>query len=224
MVFQKKMVNSLFIYLKFITFIKLYILLGEIEGKLGSVRLLGILPRYLGLCIGQRLLKRCESEMLKSDCCRVMVCIPSPRISMLEWIQRRGYTNAGVTKYPAGALDHKLTIPDVQLIIFLKGIMIDENVSSISDVKSNIKKISIVNSTPSPTSNPSMSRVINRDEGIPPPNVLPQVPGKMHLPPQWRYTGDPTLPIPPVNNESVSSSPMIADSKSSIIDEAFDVD
>lgn len=83
---------------------------GIIEGALGSVRLFAVLPRYSGLCIGQRLLSKVEQIMFSIEpfCCRSMICIPSTRISVLKWIQRRGYSQVGSIPYPAGPLGHTL--------------------------------------------------------------------------------------------------------------------
>jgi GNAT superfamily N-acetyltransferase len=63
---------------------------GEVEGFLGVIRFLGVLPRYHGLCIGRRLICRVEEIMAKKDCVRCMCCIPGPRSSMAHWVQRRG--------------------------------------------------------------------------------------------------------------------------------------
>lgn len=75
---------------KVIEFINTFFYIGEVEGPLGVIRLLGVLPRYQGLCIGNRLLKRTEKAMHSQGCIRSMVCVPSPRHSMSNWIQRRG--------------------------------------------------------------------------------------------------------------------------------------
>jgi hypothetical protein len=64
--------------------------LGEVEGFLGVIRFLGVLPRYHGLCIGRRLICRVEEIMVKKDCVRCMCCIPDPRYSMADWVKRRG--------------------------------------------------------------------------------------------------------------------------------------
>jgi GNAT superfamily N-acetyltransferase len=63
---------------------------GEVEGFLGVVRFLGVLPRYHGLCIGRRLICRVEEIMMKKGCVRCMCCIPDPRSSMADWVNRRG--------------------------------------------------------------------------------------------------------------------------------------
>jgi N-acetylglutamate synthase-like GNAT family acetyltransferase len=46
---------------------------GEIEGTLGSVRALAVVPKMHGLCVGQRLLGKVEYEMKKCGCVRMMV-------------------------------------------------------------------------------------------------------------------------------------------------------
>ena len=83
---------------------------GIVEGHLGSIRLFGILPKYRGFCVGQRILSKIEDTMFNKApfCCRSMVCIPSTRLSMLKWAERRGYQRVGAIPYPAEALGHTL--------------------------------------------------------------------------------------------------------------------
>jgi hypothetical protein len=106
---------------------------GEVEGYLGSIRLFGVVPRYHGLCIGQRLLKRVEAAMFRAGCCRSMICIASPRQpSMGKWVERRGYIHAGSTSYPAQAVGHVLTVP-AEGVLLLRYIKALETVDGISD-------------------------------------------------------------------------------------------
>ena len=95
---------------------------GLIEGHLGSVRLFGVLPRYHGFCVGRRLLERAEDIMFRGGCVKSMVCIPPTRVSAAEWLERRGYVEAGSTPYPAQALGHvvKENITDLELVRFVK--------------------------------------------------------------------------------------------------------
>lgn len=95
---------------------------GVIEGTLGSIRYLGVLPRYHGFCVGRRLLERVEGLIYKSGCIKAMVCVPSTRTSMMDWIERRGYEEAGCTAYPATGLNHAIKegITDLQLVCFVK--------------------------------------------------------------------------------------------------------
>ena len=114
---------------------------GEVEGNLGSIRLFGVLPRYHGLCIGQRLLKRVEGLMFREQCCRSMICIPSPRaLSMGKWVERRGYVLAGSTPYPALAIGHVLTKDpsDVSLMRYIKPL---ESVDGITDMAESKDKV-----------------------------------------------------------------------------------
>ncbi len=98
---------------------------GAVEGNLGSIRYLGVLPQFLGLCVGFRLLYRVESTMLNTfKCVRSMVCIPSARKSLLKWIVRRDYQKAGEMKYPDG-LGHKLVDSNVSLVVFVKPLQND---------------------------------------------------------------------------------------------------
>jgi GNAT superfamily N-acetyltransferase len=95
---------------------------GVVEGNLGSIRFLGVLPRYHGFCVGRRLLERAETTMFSGGCCLAMVCIPSTRTSAMDWIERRGYTEGGCQVYPASGIGHVLKedISDVQLVRFVK--------------------------------------------------------------------------------------------------------
>jgi ribosomal protein S18 acetylase RimI-like enzyme len=95
---------------------------GVVEGQLGSIRFLAVLPRYHGFCVGRRLLERAEEAMFKNNCCKVMACIPTTRVSAMEWVDRRGYTEAGSIPYPATGLDHVLkdNIEDMGLVRFVK--------------------------------------------------------------------------------------------------------
>ena len=95
---------------------------GLIEGKLGSIRFLAVLPRYHGFCVGRRLLERAEDIMFSLNCCKVMVCIPTTRITAMEWLDRRGYTETGAVPYPTQSLNHTLKagVVDVELVRFIK--------------------------------------------------------------------------------------------------------
>lgn len=95
---------------------------GVIEGTLGSIRYLGVLPRYHGFCVGRRLLERVEGVIFKAGCVKSMVCVPSTRVSMMDWVERRGYDEAGFTAYPAQGLGHtiKKGVSDLQLVRFVK--------------------------------------------------------------------------------------------------------
>ncbi len=94
---------------------------GVVEGSLGSIRLFAVLPRYHGFCVGRRLLQKAEDLMYAEGCCRVMVCVPSTRVSMLRWIERRNYVRLGSTRYPAGGIGHVLKEGlDVDLVQYIK--------------------------------------------------------------------------------------------------------
>lgn len=95
---------------------------GVVEGNLGSIRYLAVLPRYHGYCVGRRLLERAEQAMFNSGCCRVMACVPTTRVSMMEWLDRRGYSEAGSIPYPATGLGQTLKpeIKDLELARFVK--------------------------------------------------------------------------------------------------------
>lgn len=81
---------------------------GMVEGKLGSIRLFGVLPRFHGVCIGLRLLQKTEQTMYKTGCVRSMTCTSSTRKRVATWLARRGYRLAGTSPYPAEAMGHTL--------------------------------------------------------------------------------------------------------------------
>ena len=81
---------------------------GVVEGKLGSIRLFGVLPRFHGVCIGLRLLQTTEQTMFKAGCVRSMACASTSRKRVATWLARRGYRLAGTSAYPAEALGHVL--------------------------------------------------------------------------------------------------------------------
>jgi GNAT superfamily N-acetyltransferase len=114
--------GNIFLFFSFVFNLLLSQLLsGVIEGALGSIRLFGVLPRYRGLCIGRRLLQKLEDVVFAAGCCRLMVCVPSPRITMLAWIERRHYIRLGSCRYPADSVGHELKFPtSVDLVQFVK--------------------------------------------------------------------------------------------------------
>jgi hypothetical protein len=76
---------------------------------LGSIRYFGILPRFHGLFIGLRLLKKTELIMFtKYHCIRCMTCCSSSRRSLASWYERRGYSFIGKIKYPFEILQQVL--------------------------------------------------------------------------------------------------------------------
>lgn len=79
---------------------------GTKEGTLGSIRFFAVLPRFHGVCIGLRLLKKTELSMHQKGCVRCMACCPSPRKSMSVWLKHRGYAYLGSSLYPFQQLGH----------------------------------------------------------------------------------------------------------------------
>jgi len=157
---------------------------GEIEGYLGSIRLFGVLPRYHGLFIGLRMLKRVETEMLKLKCCRSMVCIPSSRISIINWIVRRGYIKTGAHPYPSKQLDHDVVIENLQLIVYLKPLNNEDD--NLADTKEKKEKPILTLNNKVSDATVFINNDINDNDNTN--NVPPQVPGKMNLPPHWRMS------------------------------------
>ena len=94
---------------------------GRKEGRLGSIRFLGILDRYRGLVAGRRLLRKVEQAMADDGCVRCMACVPSTRGAVAAWLGRRGYEDVGRSfLYPAAHLGHDLTRTDVELKAYVK--------------------------------------------------------------------------------------------------------
>lgn len=95
---------------------------STVRENLGSIRYLAVLPRYQGFCLGRRLLERVEQMIFSSSCSKIMICVPSCRLSIVEWMQRRGYDAYGEVKYPAAGVRHVLkdSSQDVVLVRFLK--------------------------------------------------------------------------------------------------------
>lgn len=93
-----------------------------VRENLGSIRYIAVLPRYQGFCLGRRLLERVEHTIFSSSCSKIMVCVPSCRLSIVEWMQRRGYDAYGEVKYPAAGVRHILkdSCQDVVLVRLLK--------------------------------------------------------------------------------------------------------
>lgn len=79
---------------------------GEVVGRVGSIRFLAVPPKYHGLCLGRRLLSKVEDIMRKQGCSHVLASIPSTRDSMIKWIQRRGYEAVSECAYPFSSLGH----------------------------------------------------------------------------------------------------------------------
>lgn len=96
---------------------------GKIEGKLASVRYMGVLRRYQHLCVGRRLLSKVESEAIKDGCVRIMICIASSRERLMGWVEDRGYFHGANLPYPQ-SLGHTLRDPDTHLCAFLKELVV----------------------------------------------------------------------------------------------------
>lgn len=74
--------------------------------QLGSIRYFAVLPRYHGFLIGQRLLAKVHDAFRKQGCQLSLVNIPSTRLSLIDWIQRRGYEPVNEVPYPFASLGH----------------------------------------------------------------------------------------------------------------------
>lgn len=140
---------------------------GVVEGNVSSIRFLAILPRYRGLLIGRRLLQKVEDFSFKGNCIRVVMSIPSPRDSMLQWITERDYFDVRDIPYPFEALGHQvaphLNPEEIFLIQFVK-----TNPSFLKKPEGESLP------TPPPSTNTSTTAAVNPSK--------PKIP----LPPHWR--------------------------------------
>ena len=187
---------------------------GKNEGNLGSIRLFAVLPRFHGVCIGLRLLKKTESKMHKSGCVRSLACCPAPRKSVASWLKRRGYTYVGGSPYPFDQLQQvpkKINDDNVLLLQFLK--RIEDTTANNAGADSKCSSNNAVGSGDSdapPTVlrlaydddrgdasvanefDKSIPSILDDDEDDDDKRMrlgLPYVEGKMHLPPHWRTAG-----------------------------------
>lgn len=123
------------------------LILGVVEGHVASIRFFGILTRFRGLCVGQRLLTKVEDAIFqKYQCVRSMVCLPSCRQSMISWIEKRHYHRVAEVPYPFQGLQHLPleSSPAVSLVQYLKW----------NPYQSEQKERVIFTSTSPPTENP----------------------------------------------------------------------
>lgn len=185
---------------------------GEIEGKLGSIRILAVLPQFHGYMIGLRLLKRVESNMFKAGCVRSMACIPSVRATLEEWFEHRGYKLAGMTAYPAAAADHdvreEFDIDDseaapegstekrhLRLLHFMRKLEVTAP-TSVAESKRGTGSNSTEANSAGGTDEYEPATVLRLAGDVHEGDAQQQqagvyVPGKMHLPPHWRHAAPP---------------------------------
>jgi N-acetylglutamate synthase-like GNAT family acetyltransferase len=93
---------------------------GIVEGKLASVRYIGVLRQYQHCLVGARLLQKAETESLKKGCCRMMICIPSTRVSLGSWLERRDYFHGIDFPYPKTLQHTLINSDDIKLHAYLK--------------------------------------------------------------------------------------------------------
>lgn len=92
---------------------------GQTEGSLCSIRWLAVHESYQKLRVGRRVLSKVEEQASRCGCCRVMVCVPSSRVSVIDWLERRGYFVGAHIPYPS-SLGHQLLGDEVCLWALLK--------------------------------------------------------------------------------------------------------
>jgi len=203
---------------------------GRVEGKLGSMRLFGVLPRFHGVCIGLRLLQKTEQIMLKAGCVRSLACTSSTRKTVATWLARRGYRLAGTSPYPAEAMGHLLlshflpatamasalaapAASAIGLMQFLKKLENNEvtRPPAVADSKtSNANTARTVLSLVNAQERTMEDLLDEETDGDKRMNV-PYVEGKMHLPPHWRHASPVPVPAPeaaaPVSAADVATVP-----------------
>jgi hypothetical protein len=147
-----------------------FFLQGVVEGNVGSIRFLGVLNRFRGLCIGRRLLSKVEQTIFNLNCIRVVANIPSPRNTLLEWIVNRGYELVKDVPYPFDGLQHYPIETIDRNEVFL--------VQCVKTNSSSNSATTEVNSTTLATTTTTTTTM----ENIPPPHPKK----KIILPPHWR--------------------------------------
>lgn len=111
---------------------------GQVVGTTGSIRYLAVEPRYHGLCIGRRLLSKVEDSVEKAGCVTLLICVPSSRTSMSEWLQRRGYQAISSLPYPFESLHHTPINEEIArpttLLQYIKGLQHSSESAAPEDV------------------------------------------------------------------------------------------
>lgn len=187
---------------------------GVVEGQVGSIRYLGVLTRYRGLCLGRRLLKRVEEIMLQQrKCCRAMCSIPTSRTSLLKWIEERNYHCVRSIPYPFHGLNHTPLNETVQetmeLTLWVKPLQQQPP----SDSQPKFREIdadmnTTTNTTTTTTTTTATTATATVVSSLPPPPPGQQK-GKMVLPPHWRMA-------------SLSASTVMMEEPESVLDETAD--
>lgn len=68
--------------------------------KVGAIRLLAVLPSFVGLCVGRRVLQRAEEAIRSDECVRCLCCVPELRVSVRQWLERRSYDPISTAQFP----------------------------------------------------------------------------------------------------------------------------
>lgn len=97
---------------------------GKEEGRLCSIRVCAVKRNYQGLCVGRRLLAKVEATAFGEGCCRMLVCLPSTRQLMHQWIQRRGFVPVAAIPYPFAGLGHS-PLPDMEKTELVQFVLIN---------------------------------------------------------------------------------------------------
>ena len=94
----------------------------SLVGERAELRFFAVQPKYRGLCVGRRLLARVE-QMAAQRARQLAVCIPSPRTSMRDWAERRGFEPTGASApFPTASLPFNITRADARVLVYAKPI------------------------------------------------------------------------------------------------------
>lgn len=99
--------------------------------KVGAIRLLAVLPSFVGLCVGRRVLRRAEEAMHRDECMRCLCCVPDLRATIVRWFLRRGFERSSTAQFPED-LQKEFSRP-AQLVVLFKNLAagdVNEGVSS----------------------------------------------------------------------------------------------
>lgn len=87
--------------------------------SVATLRFLGIQRRFRGLCVGTRLLRRVEEAAAARQAKALLACVPSPRKSMTQWVERRGFKPLDHVPFPSD-LSFTVLKPDAHLVVYAK--------------------------------------------------------------------------------------------------------
>jgi hypothetical protein len=123
------------------------------------------------------MLRKLETNAKIENCVRIMACIPNTRVSMCQWIQRKGFRHAGQVSYPS--IGHTLITDNVHLEVYLKQLSKLNDLDDIADSKDPIGETVL-------SLNQSQSASDDIESTQHPLHDTDVNSGKLTLPPHWR--------------------------------------